>query len=324
MAAPAASAPQKTLNQCIEFYLKERGLELASSSVQHYRWILLTFSEFVAATESEDFPAQRMDYDLIRSFFFWLSENRDYKPGTLAFFNSVIRNFSTWLHVEGTVDKNPAARLASPKKPKRLPYYLTDEQVERLVGACSADWKGQWARSILLTFLGTGMRVSELTGLDVHSVSLGSRLITVLGKRDKERTIPFDDPLAEVLERWLWLREGFSRADAMFVNIKGRRPCDHNIYFLVKSLGQKVGINEMRCSPHTLRHTFATNYLMGGGDIEVLQEILGHEDLNTTRIYAHVTKQRLRQNFKKADPLKKIQAAALNPESASGQLRFDF
>ncbi|MBE0430053.1 MAG: tyrosine-type recombinase/integrase [Thermoleophilia bacterium] len=299
-----SAASVGTVTEYVERYLLERQVEgLSPASLKLYRFVLSRFCGFLG----EDAPVETLDHDQVRSFFFHIYDH-GYKPASLAGFNVVVRIFCKWLAAEGVLEQDPAARIAKPRKPKRVPYCLSEEQVDSLIQACSKNFTGMRTRAILLTFLGTGIRAKELVSLTLDDINLGARTMTVMGKGSKERSVPIGLPLADVLAHWLGKREKFVYGlpiDSLFVTKRRRPPTVHGIYSLITRLGKRAGIRGARCSPHTLRHTFATDFVRGGGDVYTLKEILGHESLNTTQIYIHIADQRVREMFDRADPLRR-------------------
>lgn len=153
---------------------------------------------------------------------------------------------------------------------------------------------------------GTGIRRNELIDLNVDTVRLTERMFRVKGKGEKERLVFFGPKLARKLRRYIGLRStlsGIAYQEALFVTSTGERLKPRNVHQIVSRLGKKAGITGVRCSPHTLRHTFATRYIANGGDPYALQELLGHSDPKTTMVYVHMTGKRLKEAFAKADPL---------------------
>ncbi len=294
-----------TIAEYVERYLLERRVEgLSPKSIKLYRFALTRFAEFAG----EKNPVELIDYSLVRRFLFHIYEH-GYKPASLSIFNVTMRIFCAWLHQEGLLEDDPAARIAKPRVGKSVPYCLNDDQVRRLLEACTDNWTGYRSKSILLTFLGAGLRVSELAGLSMDDINLGAGTMLVKGKGSKERTVPIGGPLSEALEGWLRNRQIFLEGEshsAFFVTKRREKPETHGLYTLVKRLGSRAGITSVRCSPHTLRHTFATNYMRNGGDVVSLQKIMGHASINSTLIYVHLALNEIRADFVNADPLKKF------------------
>jgi len=292
-----------TIAEYVERYLLERRVEgLSPKSIRLYSFALSRFAQFAG----DDTPVELIDYHTVRTFFFHIYEH-GYKPASLTIFNITLRMFCAWLHREGLLGDNPAARIAKPRAGKRIPYCLNDDQVRSLLDSCKDNWTGQRSRSILLTFLGAGLRVSELASLSMDDINLGAGSMLVKGKGNKERTVPIGRTLSANLEGWLDIRESFlagSPQSAFFVTKHREQPETHGLYSLVKRLGIRAGITSVRCSPHTLRHTFATNYMRNGGDVVSLQKIMGHASINSTLIYVHLAMNEIRADFERADPLK--------------------
>ncbi|MHB9054220.1 MAG: tyrosine-type recombinase/integrase [Thermoleophilia bacterium] len=303
--AVAGSVSAGTIDDYVGRYLLERQVEgLSPNSIRLYRFALANFTDFAG----ERLPIELVDYQLVRSFLFHVY-NHGYKPSSLTIFNVAIRIFCKWLHREGLLENDPAAKIAKPKRGKRVPYCLSDEQVVRLLDACAGSWDGRRTRSILLTFLGSGIRVSELAALSMDDINLGAGAMLIKGKGNKERTVPIGGPLAEVIEEWLRIRRKFIRdkqSDAFFVTKIMSGPSAHSVYSLVTRLAVRAKITDVRCSPHTLRHTFATNYMRNGGDVVSLQKIMGHSSINSTLVYVHLALNEVRADFERADPLKKF------------------
>lgn len=299
-----------SISEYVERYLYERQVEgLSPQSIRLYRFVLSKFADFVDGSS----PVEVLDHDLVRDFFFHIY-NHGYKPSSLTSFNVVVRIFCKWLMLEGLLDYDPAARIRAAKRPKSLPYYLSDEKVDRLLAACGASWAGIRKRAILLTFLGTGIRLSELTGLTVESVNFENQTISVHGKGNKERVVPFGKTLASMLNHWLSIRmklDSRLNIDNFFITQKRTAPSGNGVYNLVKKTSKHAGITGVRCTPHTLRHTFATNFISNGGDVVTLQAILGHSSLDMTITYVHLSNQRVREVFEMVDPLHRIRRLSL-------------
>jgi len=227
---------------------------------------------------------------------------------TLARRGAAARAFFAWAHRVGVIEHNPAARLASARASVTLPQVLDVEQASRLLdmarGHADSDDAidvRDWAMAELL--YATGIRVGELTGIDIGDVDLNERTVRVLGKGGKERVVPFGVPAQRSLG--LWLERGRSDAPlggaaALFVGRKGARVDQRQVRAVIHALAIRAGVPDV--APHALRHSAATHLLEGGSDLRSVQEVLGHASLATTQRYTHVTADRLRHAYELAHP----------------------
>ena len=225
---------------------------------------------------------------------------------TLARRTAAARAFSTWAYRRGDISTDAAARLKAPKVNRPLPTVVKGERAGELVEAGAADnaHPAEYLRdrAMLELLYATGIRVGELTGLNLGDVDLARGLAHVTGKGNKQRVVPFGDEAAAAVSEWL----EFGRAElagdtqAMFVGSRGGRIDQRQVRRIVERAGQRAGVEHV--SPHTLRHTTATHMLEGGADLRVVQEMLGHTSLQTTQIYTHVSAQRLKRVYDQAHP----------------------
>lgn len=223
---------------------------------------------------------------------------------TLARRTASARAFSTWAQRAGHLDADVAARLVTPKVGRHLPAVLQPAEAEKLVGNAVAPDSDQFARdtAILELLYATGMRVSELTGLDLADIDLDRRTARVTGKGNKQRVVPFGRAAADALHAWLTVRSTFASDDtpALFVGVRGGRLDPRQVRRIVEradTVTSGAGL-----TPHGLRHSAATHLLEGGADLRVVQELLGHSSMQTTQIYTHVSAERLRAVFRQAHP----------------------
>lgn len=225
---------------------------------------------------------------------------------TLARRTAAARAFSTWAYRRGDISTDAAARLKAPTVNRPLPTVVKGERAGDLVEAGTADdaHPAEYLRdrAMLELLYATGIRVGELTGLNLGDVDLARGLAQVTGKGNKQRVVPFGDEAAAAVSEWL----EFGRAElagdtqAMFVGSRGGRIDQRQVRRIVERAGQRAGVEHV--SPHTLRHTTATHMLEGGADLRVVQEMLGHTSLQTTQIYTHVSAQRLKRVYDQAHP----------------------
>lgn len=225
---------------------------------------------------------------------------------TLARRTAAVRAFSTWSYRQGHIDADVAARLKAPKVTRPLPNVVRGERAGELVEADTADdahpAEHLRDRAMLELLYATGMRVGELTGLNLGDVDLARGLARVTGKGNKQRVVPFGDEAAAAVAEWLkrGRTELAGETDALFVGSRGGRIDQRQVRRVVDRAGARTGVEHV--SPHTLRHTAATHMLEGGADLRVVQEMLGHTSLQTTQIYTHVSAQRLKRVYDQAHP----------------------
>lgn len=222
---------------------------------------------------------------------------------TLARRTASVKSFSTWAVKNGLIAQDEAARLVSPRVTRDLPKILGTAQAGEFVGNAASRTEEEYRRdTAILEFLyGTGMRVSELSGLNIGDVDSRRRMVRVLGKGDKQRMIPFGQAADEALQQWLEVRDTLAQDDeALFVGVRGKRIDSRQVRRIVDQAALVTGVDHL--SPHSLRHTAATHLLDGGADLRQVQELLGHSSLQTTQIYTHVSSQRLLEAFRQAHP----------------------
>ncbi len=263
-------------------------------------------------TEEQNSPEPRweaVDARLLRRYLGFLQE-RGYSRRSIARKLASLRSFYHFLGREGRVAANPARLVAVPRQERRLPEFLAEPEVnELLVSPNSGTPLGLRDRAILETLYATGARVSELCGLDLDHLDYSDGDVRVRGKGKKERLIPLGSCAIGALGDYLRCgrpvllarRRGPGRMKALFLNRRGTRLSPRSVARLVKRYVQKTAIVR-RCTPHTIRHSFATHLLDHGADLRDVQELLGHENVSTTQIYTHVTRERLRRVYEQAHP----------------------
>jgi integrase/recombinase XerC len=215
---------------------------------------------------------------------------------------SALRTFGRFLRREGWIDADPSAHAVAPKREQRVPAHLSIDEMSQLLEVPDATSSlGRRDRAILELFYASGLRLSELVGLDLEDVDLQGRMVRVLGKGSKERLVPFNSTTQQALRTWYKDRAALARGDALFVNARGTRLTGRSVQRLVAryvaACSTRFGI-----SPHALRHSFATHLLQQGADLRAIQELLGHVQLSTTQRYTHVNAAQLLEVYRKAHP----------------------
>jgi len=223
-------------------------------------------------------------------------------PKSLARLLSAVRGFYGWLLREGLCDHNPAVGLSAPKGERRLPKVLDTDRAQQLLdGAVEDDFIGRRDQAMLELFYSSGLRLSELAGLDLDALDLSEGLVQVQGKRNKARVVPVGGKAREAVVQWLRLRGLASPVDdALFISKRGERLGQQAIRLRVQAAGQReLG---QRLHPHMLRHSFASHVLESSQDLRAVQEMLGHADISTTQIYTHLDFQHLAKVYDSAHP----------------------
>jgi len=236
----------------------------------------------------------------LRRFFLYLKRDKSYSPRSLHRKICSLKSFYKFLKKEGMVSLNPAENIESPKIPKSLPKTISVEETFELL----AKPNNIRDKAILFLLYGTGLRVSELSDLNLNHLDLDNRIIHVVGgKGNKDRIIPLPDLIIPILEDCITKRIGNTNSSALILNRSGNRLTPRSIQRLVKKYKKEAGLGEKKVTPHTLRHAFATHLLSNAVDIRVIQELLGHASLSTTQLYTHVSLEHLRESFDLGHPL---------------------
>jgi tyrosine recombinase XerC len=239
----------------------------------------------------------------VRLFLARLKE-KNFSKRSVARKMACLRSFFRFLCREGYLKSSPAAGLQTPKLDKRLPFFLNANEVVKLIESPDlSDIYGLRDRAMLETLYSSGIRVSELVGLNRDGVDFIGGVIKVYGKGKKERLAPIGDRALRAIRNYLEKLEVQTLKDkkAVFINKSGRRISDRAVRRVVEKYIRKTSLNE-KISPHSLRHSFATHLLDRGADLRSVQELLGHANLSTTQIYTHVTTERLKEVYEKVHP----------------------
>uniref|UniRef100_C6DZI5 Tyrosine recombinase XerC n=1 Tax=Geobacter sp. (strain M21) TaxID=443144 RepID=C6DZI5_GEOSM len=285
------------LEQFYSYLETERNV--SPHTLAAYRSDLEQFLSFLAK-EREEPRAEEVDHLAIRRYLAQL--HKGCAKSSIGRKLSAIRALYRYLMREGKLEKNPAELVSTPKREKRLPFHLNIDQVSALVTAPAGGSELPLRdRAILETLYSCGIRVSELTGMNVGDMDLAAGLARVMGKGGKERLVPVGSCAGSALAAYLAERADPGPAEPLILNARGGRLTRRSVARIVDA--HMLMIATMRkVSPHTLRHTFATHLLEGGADLRAIQELLGHASLSTTQKYTHVSIDKLMEVYDKSHP----------------------
>lgn len=290
------------MNPHVQNFLRflESEKNASTHTVKNYAIDLREFSGFLNQKGIEG-----VDYVDIRSFLSLLKD-KNYSKSSISRKLACIRSFFKFLAREEVVKTNPSAGIATPKREKKLPNFLEQEEVTKLIEAPPAEnWEGKRDRAILETLYSSGLRVSELVGLNQDDLDFFSGLVRVRGKGKKERIVPLGQAALKAIQGYTDQRPPKLRDNGLkkplYLNRSGGRLTDRSVRRMILKYCRATGLKK-EVSPHMLRHSFATHMLNNGADLRSVQELLGHENLSTTQIYTHVTTKRLKEAYEAAHP----------------------
>jgi integrase/recombinase XerC len=303
---------EQLLEQFFEHLRYERNA--SEHTLRNYRIDLGQFHDHLAPADPQtgarrEPDIRQIDHITIRE---WLAalHAANKQKSSIARKLAALRTFFQFLLREGVVTANPAKLVSTPRLEKKLPVHLTVEDAVRFIETPDTQTDlGKRDRAILEMLYGTGVRVSELTKLNLRDVDFRNRMVKVKGKRRKERVVPFGEPALHSLFDYLQVRQNFldnapateRDEQALFLNYQGTRITTRSVGRMVdKYITECAGIHNI--SPHSLRHSFATHLLDNGADLRHIQELLGHARLSTTQIYTHVSMEKLIEVYDKSHP----------------------
>jgi integrase/recombinase XerC len=303
---------EQLLTQFLEHLRYERNL--SEHTLRNYASDLTQFLDYLAPANPKtgkrsEPPLAVIDHITIREWLATLHSAQKQKT-SIARKLAALRTFFQFLVREGMLEMNPAKLVSTPRLEKKLPKHLSIEEAIKFIETPKLDTDlGKRDRAMLELMYATGVRVAELTKLNLGHIDFRNRLIRVTGKRRKERIVPFGEPALEALKNYLEIRDGFLDAapiserepEALFLNYQGTRITTRSVGRMVeKYIRECAGRYDI--SPHALRHSFATHLLDSGADLRDIQELLGHARLSTTQIYTHVSMEKLIEVYDKAHP----------------------
>lgn len=273
--------------------------ELTVAAYQTDLGQFFSFAALELGLEAETLTVDLIDVYIVRSFLGVLAEHGLARK-SMARKLAALRSFFKFLCRKEILQINPVQRVASPKLGRKLPHFLYLDQMEGLLRAADCNTiLGSRDQVIIELLYGSGLRVSELAGLDLDNLDLEIGLIRVLGKGRKERVVPVTNYAVQAIERYLEMRK--DNNNILLLNYQGTRLSTRSIRRILDKLVTKISL-EQHVNPHMLRHSFATHMLDGGADLRSVQELLGHLKLSSTQIYTHLTRERLKKVYAQAHP----------------------
>jgi integrase/recombinase XerC len=301
------------MDEAVAEFLRHLAVEKHASelTVKSYREDLTQARDFLRTQLGGDAAPGGVTTRHLRAFMVWLHD-QGYAKTTVARRLAAVRSWFRFLCRRGMLTANPAEGLRGPRQDKKLPHFLAEDALARLLATPTGNTLlGRRDRAILEALYSGGLRVSELTGINLSDLDSAEGLATVRGKGKKERLVFFGAQALEALTAWIAAREVLlaklhkqptgKHKDAVFLNKNGTRLTPRSVGRLLAKYLAVAGLGAA-ASPHSLRHSFATHLLDHGADIRCVQELLGHRSLATTQIYTHVTTGRLKDSYQKAHP----------------------
>lgn len=295
------------LSRYVDSFLDAESAEkgAALTTILSYKSDLQQFFSFSGAIAPQDLTEERIEK------FLQHLRTSGYAPKSMARKLSTLKDFCRFLYSEKVISTNPAAYILTPKQEKPLPKFLSVEEIEQLIDTAFAkkDYR-YWRIGVMIELMyATGLRVSELVGLPENSINYGKKLVTLVGKGNKERIVPIADRVITALQEYLPLRKEFIKKNSSstwlfpsLTAVSGHLTRDA-FYKDLKKLAADCGIYPSRISPHVLRHSFATHLLNNNADLRSVQKMLGHENITTTEIYTHIIPQKLGDVVRSKHPL---------------------
>ena len=281
---------------------------LSPNSIEAYLHDVEKLTQFLEASGYTGGPSQVRLSDL-QNFVRWINE-LGMTSTTQSRVISGLRGFFRYLLLENIINKDPSEMLESPRTGRKLPVFLSVEEIDRLLAAIDlSKTEGRRNKAMLEVIYGCGLRVSELVGLRISNIFFNEGFIKILGKGNKERLVPLGDiARTEIVNYIHEIRSQIpvkrGNEDILFLNRRGSKLTRVMIFTIIKNLAGKAGIDKT-ISPHTFRHSFATHLVEGGADLRAVQEMLGHESITTTEIYTHLDREYLRSTIIQFHPRNK-------------------
>lgn len=290
---------EDAITDFLQYCIFEKGL--TDQSVKSYQNDLKMYCYFLKKKGIE--KVNDIHNDNIKAFL--KNRNENESSSTIAHNLTVIKNFHKYLIKESIVKEDVSLFISRPKQQKKLPKALTTEEINKLLDIQLITPFDYRNKAMLELMYGAGLRVSELVNLTTNQIDMTNNMIRIMGKGRKEREIPIGEYgiyyLKQYLEKRHYLLKNNHQEDALFLNNHGKKMTRQGFFKILKGLLLSKGLNP-NFSPHTLRHSFATHLLSHGADLRSIQEMLGHSDISTTKIYTHISDEKVREDYKKYHP----------------------
>ena len=290
------------LNKFLDYIMKQKNYSINTS--KNYKIDILEFKEYL---NKEKICYLDVDYDFIKGYLMELYDKK-LSRNSVARKLSSLRSFYKYLFNNGLIKINPFKYVATPKKEKKLPKYLGVEELEIIFNTPDINMPlGQRDKLILEILYATGIRVSELVNIKILDINFYKKEIRILGKGNKERIAPFGDYCLDTINLFMndgrekILKKHNTSCEYLIINEHGKKITTRGVELIINNIVKKATLKK-HVSPHMLRHSFATHMLNEGCDIRTVQELLGHESLESTQIYTHVSNERLREVYLKCHP----------------------
>lgn len=281
---------------------------LSKNSIEAYADDLNKLEQYIQQYSSGKSPLD-LELSQLQAFVKWISE-MGFSATSQARIISGIKTFYKFLLLENEIKQSPAELLEAPKTTRKLPVFLTIDEIDRLIAQIDRSTpEGERNVTMLEALYSCGLRVSELVNLKISDLHLNEDYIKVIGKGNKERLVPIGKSAKKLLQNYInrvrvHLPIKKNAGDIIFLNRRGGPISRVMVFYVIKDLADKAGIKK-KMSPHTFRHSFATHLVEGGADLRAVQEMLGHESITTTEIYTHIDRQYLRDNILSYHPRNK-------------------
>ncbi len=291
------------LDSCREDFINYIRFEkrFSNHTITAYQNDLQQFADYIQITYNTNNSAD-INHLIIRS---WIVDMMNKKISSRSVTRKIttLKTFYRFLIRQKIVLENPMQKIQAPKTSKRLPVFVEKQKMDILLDNVEFgdDFQGQRNKLIIELFYSTGIRLSELINLKIGDIDLYNNQLKVLGKRNKERIIPFNTTLKKQIETYLLEKNKIESSEILFITTKGKKIYEKLVYNIVKSYLSQITTIDKK-SPHVLRHTFATHMLNNGADLNAIKDLLGHANLSATQIYTHNTVEKLKNIHKQAHP----------------------